>query len=440
MSPDKRARTFRGVGPVDAAIKWINTRPKNTPWMATVSFATAHTPLQQPPVALLSYSALDTNGFTCTKTSEQWLVLSNQMIEAMDEEIGRLLIDTDLARRDHLGALQYNPASTDTMIVIVGDNGTLGYTVKQPFDPQRAKGTAYQTGVWVPLIVAGPLVNSPNRDVEKMTNIADVYQLFGEIGGVNVQKSVTRPFDSVSMLPYLLNPKQQAIRHFNYTEDGLNLQANGTVNGPCQFSSSCSQIPVTKTVCQDNGGVWWGSGAVAPAKQVNYCCEVQQELYKASGTQPVTPVTILPLSAVAIRNADYKLVRNNIKNYDATSNACVDVQNDEFYKVDQNIPLPAIDREGNNRLAIGMPPLTPIEQINYFSLLGTLNSYQESVEECQGDGNLDLLVNSLDIYNYNTLIHAGNGSSWYDINLDGLTNASDLSIINKNMGLNCLPH
>ena len=55
------------------------------------------------------------------------------------------------------------------------------------------------------------------------------------------------------------------------------------------------------------------------------------------------------------------------------------------------------------------------------------------------DGNLDLLVNSLDISNYKTFSRMGNGSSWYDINLDGLTNNSDLSIINQNKGINCQP-
>ena len=59
--------------------------------------------------------------------------------------------------------------------------------MKPPFDPSRAKGTAYQTGVWVPLVVAGPLVNQPDRDVTHMVNIADLFQLFGEIAGIDVR-------------------------------------------------------------------------------------------------------------------------------------------------------------------------------------------------------------------------------------------------------------
>jgi hypothetical protein len=85
-------------------------------------------------------------------------VLSNLMIESLDLEVGRLLVETGLAQRGDDGRLVYRPDATDTMVIILGDNGSLGSTVKVPFNPERAKGTAYQTGVWVPLIVSGPLV------------------------------------------------------------------------------------------------------------------------------------------------------------------------------------------------------------------------------------------------------------------------------------------
>jgi hypothetical protein len=90
------------------------------------------------------------------------------------------------------------------MLIIAGDNGSLGTTVKAPFDASRSKGTAYQTGVWVPLIVAGPLVNQGGRVVSQMVNFADFFALFAEIAGVeDVQAAVPRQIDAVSMLPYL---------------------------------------------------------------------------------------------------------------------------------------------------------------------------------------------------------------------------------------------
>ena len=85
--------------------------------------------------------------------------------------------------------------------VIISGGGTGGHifpaiaianAVKEPFDIGRAKATAYQTGVWVPLIVAGPVVAEPNRDVEHMVNMVDVFRLFGDMAGIDVPAAVPR--------------------------------------------------------------------------------------------------------------------------------------------------------------------------------------------------------------------------------------------------------
>ena len=86
------------------------------------------------------------------------------MLEAADTEIGRLLVQTGLATYNSDGSLNYHPEQTNTMVVIIGDNGTYAVSVKLPFDLNLSKGTVYQTGVWVPLIVAGPLVADPGRE------------------------------------------------------------------------------------------------------------------------------------------------------------------------------------------------------------------------------------------------------------------------------------
>jgi hypothetical protein len=265
---DPRTRGFRATIEVDAAIDWINSHKGGTnPWMATVSSSIDHTPLQPPPGMLLSprtRALLQSIGAGTDCTSLPALrVLSNAMIEAMDTEFGRLLVQTGLATRDGNGNLVYDPGATNTVIVIVGDNGSLGQTVKWPFDPTRAKATAYQTGVWVPLIVAGPMVVRPGRQVDAMVNEVDIFQLFGEIAGIDVHSTVPRPIDSHPLMPYLTNPNQPPLRPYNFTQGGLNLQAFGSHNPSCVFPVSgslaqCSQTPVSKSVCEDNGGVWWG--------------------------------------------------------------------------------------------------------------------------------------------------------------------------------------
>jgi hypothetical protein len=83
------------------------------------------------------------------------------MIEAMHTEIGRLMVETGLATRTLDGQLDYHPEATNTMVIIVGDHDSYLQTVRLPFDPQRAKGTPYQTSMWVLLIVASCFDSSP---------------------------------------------------------------------------------------------------------------------------------------------------------------------------------------------------------------------------------------------------------------------------------------
>jgi hypothetical protein len=169
-------------------------------------FASVHTPVQQPPKSLLPIGDPDTSNLDCASAVDQ-RILTNEMEEAFDMEIGRLLVATGLARRGLNGHLVYHPKQTNTVIILVTDNGSLGSVVKVPFDATRSKSTVYQTGVWCPAIVAGPQVVQPGRAVKAMVNIADLYQLCGEIAGIHrVHNRVARTVDSVRMLPYLTNP------------------------------------------------------------------------------------------------------------------------------------------------------------------------------------------------------------------------------------------
>jgi hypothetical protein len=343
-----------------------------------------------------------------------------------------LLVETGVARRGDDGRLIYLPDQTNTLIVVVGDNGTLGTTVKEPFSMSRAKGTAYQTGVWVPLIVAGPMVNQPDRVVNHMVNIADIYELFGEVAGLDVHQVVPRPIDSEAMLPYLADPDQPSIRTWNYTQVGPNLQPNGAINGPCTISTSCSQIPVTKGVCEDNNGTWWGPMADPdlhiPPEGLKYCCDVNVHLGSAV-------YTIQPLNSVAIRNVHYKIVQNTSKPYDAERNTCLETRTDtEFYRINEDVPVPRIDRRDNE---LDIKNLNPEEQANYGELSAQLEAIQNSVPYCPGDGNIDFVVNRKDLEDWRFYAESTGASSVYDLNVDGYTNSLDEGIIQTNIGLQC---
>src|SRR5207248_1463525 len=301
---DPRARMYSPIETTDAAVKWINSQPNGQPWMATASYASIHAPYQQAPQSLTPGEP-DLSGIPCggsNVTLADIHQLSNQMIDAMDTEIGRLLVQTGLASRRADGTLEYDPAASNTMVVIIGDNGTYAQGVKAPFDIQHAKGWVNQTGVWVPLIVAGPLVHSPDRDVQNMVNLADLFELFGEIDGLAVRKLVpkSRILDSAPMMPYLINPGQPSLRPYNLTQTGINISKNGIRPGPCVIpipskSPTCVQIFPQKALCETEGGAWWGQGATSPQKPFNSCCDLF-----ASGDVP--GVKVLPLAQAAVRN------------------------------------------------------------------------------------------------------------------------------------------
>ena len=434
---DARARGYRTRIEADAAIAWIQSRTPGKPWMATVSFSAAHTPLQQPPGSLVPQSGgVLKDALNCTATL-QGRVIQNQMTEAMDSEFGRILVETGIARRAADGSLAYDPKASNTMIVIVGDNGSLGSSVKLPFNAQLAKGTTYQTGIWDPLIVAGPKVDSPGRAVEHMVNMVDVFQLFGELAGIDVHQAVPRTVDSVALLPYLTSTSQGGLRTINFAQSGFNTQASGGRNGPCVINTACTQIPMTKSVCEDNAGVWWGRGYTDPSVVANGgagyggCCQVNQALFRSGQSM----VSIVPEISSAIRNERFKVVRNTTQTYDTAADSCSPVTTNEFYEIDQATPVPLLDNPDRNLL---LAPLSLDQQRTYSQLSAQLDELLASDPACTGDGNKDGVVDAQDLASVQGLVTNWGFSSVYDFaGGDGLTNAADLQVVQQNLGRTC---
>ena len=454
---DPRARGYVSEATTAAASDWIKAQNSHRPWMATVAYANIHTPYQQPPASLLPMGSTDTSNYKCTVNDTKNLpdlrTLSDQMLEAMDTEIGNLLVQSGLATRNGDGTLHYDPQATNTMVIIIGDNGTFAPGVKQPFDPSRAKGWVYQTGVWVPLIVSGPLVTDPGKTVMSMINVADLFQLFGEIAGLDVRKVVpaSHILDSVSMLPYLTNP-DQSIRKSNFTQMGNNIHPNDVAPPPCvlktqvgnKINATCIQLFNEQAICDFEGGDWYGPGAPQPYPS---CCAVQ-----AANLPQYPDLNIFPDAQWATRNyaanGSYKLVRKSQPN-------CVDGQQDgditftEFYPINEAAPTPLLDKagaalcsddmNGGNTCPMG---LNDDQKTAYTQLQDDLQSTLDSETPCKGDGNEDRVVDGLDVlwWGYFASPKLGGGlSSWYDFNHDGLTNKKDLKVILQHFGDHCPP-
>lgn len=441
---DPRTRGYVTNATTDAAVDWINSeKALHQSWMATVAYANIHSPYQQSPTSLLPGDSPDSSNYKCTGNAPQdeiyTRVLSNQMLEAMDTKIGDVMVRTGLATRAADGSLVYDPQKTDTMVVIVGDNGTYAPGVKGPFDPSRSKGWVYQTGVWVPLIVSGPLVVGADREVTSMINIADLFQLFGEIAGIDVHQVVPKShtLDSQAMLPYLINPNQPSIRTSNFTEASNNIHIDNVPPPPCVIvvtdPPTCVELFVNQGLCESEGGDWFGPGA---PQQYSSCCAVQS----ARLAQYPNGIQFLPDSQWATRDEKYKLIQKaqpNCNNGDSTLT--------EFYQINENPQNPQLDNFTealcSEATAAHTCPkgLNQEQLISYNQLLTDLQTTLASETPCPGDGNEDKVVDDVDVkwWQYFSVLNGG-GSSWYDFNFDGLTNDSDLTVIQQHMGTNCL--
>ncbi len=427
-------RGYATIDQTDTAVAWIREQQQgDAPWMCSMSYSAIHTPYQPPPDSLYPPgfvwpSELPENDCKNAGTTK---LVSDLMVAAMDREIGRLLVESGLATWGTDGQLEYDPAATDTMIVIVGDNGTYLSSVNYPYNPTRSKGSPYQTGVLVPLIVAGPAVVNPGRSVDHMVSAVDLFQLFGELGGVDVRAVVPSAhiLDSRPLLAYLTDPNQPAIRQYAFAQMGNGLKAPTTHIWPTVVSlgpeSICTDsIFTSQSLAETEGGTWYGPGG---SQQFYSCCDVRaSDLY--------TNLTLLPIRSWMVVSDRYKLIKFDRAPCDSALGQY------EFYDLTPTPLNPinplGLDNAGHDLLTNGVAVnLTPEQQQHYDELLAELNRILDSEPACYTDGNLDKQVTQLDV---DGVLQYWGQASWFDVNSDGTTDQMDLDCVTANLGNNCL--
>lgn len=194
----------------DDFIAWESSLGANEPYFAWIAFHGYHVPVVWPPYAehsqTCNYPAGHpeaglpiregdifgdiTTTYGLTTPIKPWAYAN---IQSLDYQIGRIIDAIDL---------------DNTMVIILADNGSAatlgsdGYDVESPFDPMRAKGSMYEAGVQVPLVMQAPFIAQPGRTIDGITSIGDIYQTVMEVA---TGRWDSKTCDSISLMSCLVN-------------------------------------------------------------------------------------------------------------------------------------------------------------------------------------------------------------------------------------------
>ncbi|TXF90322.1 sulfatase-like hydrolase/transferase [Neolewinella aurantiaca] len=174
----------------DAALGWINEQTQ--PWFLWLAHAAPHSPYHVPPEGMYTVE-------NPTSNLRKYIA----MIEALDFEVGRMLSSLE------------PEVAENTLIIFVGDNGTPN-NILQDYPGGHGKGTLYQGGVRVPLIVSGKGVTRTGEREDALVHVTDIHATILEAAGSQVQGGV---FNSLSF-HHLLSDEAEArpVRDYNYVE------------------------------------------------------------------------------------------------------------------------------------------------------------------------------------------------------------------------------
>lgn len=195
------------------AVSWINGQ--TDPFFAYVCFSPPHRPFQAPAQQSVSVSTWNQITSTFNPSTQMNVkpgdILSgglarvgyDWMLEAVDTEIGLLLSSIDPRVRQN------------TLVLIIGDNGTPAPLLSAPYFPAHGKGTVYEQGTRVPLIASGPGVDSQGMPCHGLVGAVDVFSTIVEITGAVPMFPLT---DGISFSPIMSHPAVPSNRSFAFTQ------------------------------------------------------------------------------------------------------------------------------------------------------------------------------------------------------------------------------
>ncbi len=180
----------------DMAMEWIEAQTK--PWFCWLGYTAAHTPLHLPPDSMHSQGALPSDSSSVNANPIPYFLA---MIESIDFELGRILNSLSATER------------ANTVVIYIGDNGTSRQVLQGPYRPAQSKGSLYQGGIHVPLVVSGYGVERKGERETALINSADLFTTISEIAGVE-----TPVYENSYSFKPLLYSAIAGKRKYNYSE------------------------------------------------------------------------------------------------------------------------------------------------------------------------------------------------------------------------------
>ena len=180
--PESLHGNYMTTWDVDQSLGWLSERA-DSPWFLWLAFQTPHTPLQLPPEHLVDTALTERiEAHFGSYEAGLWVqergdpvggrLVFDAMVSAMDAEIGRLLEAVDLE---------------ETVVIFVGDNGTISSLSDPAVVPgRRGKGSIYQGGIHVPLVIAGPGIDNRGSRSRALVHTSDIFLDRARSGGGGV--------------------------------------------------------------------------------------------------------------------------------------------------------------------------------------------------------------------------------------------------------------
>ena len=181
----------------DLAINWV--AEQTTPWFLWLAYNAPHTPFHLPPNNLHYQGVLPSDQASIDSNPLPYYMAA---LEALDSEMGRLINSMSEEEKDN------------TLIIFIGDNGTPNQVV-QVHPSTRAKGSVYQGGVNVPMIISGKNVTRGNETEGALINTTDLFTTIANMAGA----SPTEIHDSKSFKELLTSTDNIGKRDYVYTEN-----------------------------------------------------------------------------------------------------------------------------------------------------------------------------------------------------------------------------